>query len=240
MDLNISIFSTQKQGNSPEEYEDAYNAACNCIKKNFVFSVADGATESSFAKQWAEFLTEEFTENSKKQFLKYVLRKAVLKAKDRWKEMLKNKTIPWYAEEKVKKGAYTSFIGMRIFPEKMEWESISIGDCCLFIVRNDEIYVKFPIKNHEDFGNTPYLIGSVSEYDKERIEEKNGELKPEDIIYLFSDAIAQWFLKNSEKKPWKIISEIKDEKEFQTFIDKLREKKEIKNDDVTMISAEVQ
>ena len=234
---NIRTFSTQKEGNLPDEYEDASAYG----KDGFLFSVTDGATESSFAKEWAKFLAEEFTENSdsEEHGLRYVLRNAITKAKIRWNGALKNKTIPWHAEEKVKRGAYASFIGLKIFPETMKWEAISVGDCCLFVVRNDKLAEKFPIEDPEEFGNTPYLIGSVADPDEDGIKVKQGALKGGDVIFLFSDAFAHWFLRTCENEPWKKINGIKDKTTFQSVIDELRENREMKNDDVTMMTITV-
>lgn len=231
---NVFYMHVQKDGNEAHEYEDSYRHDMN----NLLFCVADGTTESSFSKEWADLLTEEFvnTSNHSKNDLKIVLRKMRKKAKNKWHNWLKNKTIPWHAEEKVKRGADAAFIGLKILPEISVWKAVSVGDCCLFIIRDDKLIEKFPIEVDSDFDNTPSLIGSVFALGKNDIKVKSGDLTGGEIIYLLSDAIAQWFLKNQKKQSWKIINDNFENKDiFQVFIDKLRKNKEIKNDDITVM-----
>lgn len=47
-------FRLHKRGNAPEEYEDAAAADLPAGR----FAVADGATESSFAREWAKILAD--------------------------------------------------------------------------------------------------------------------------------------------------------------------------------------
>ena len=48
-------FRLPKAGNSDADYEDAFAIGENCV------AIADGATESSFARAWAEALVQGFT-----------------------------------------------------------------------------------------------------------------------------------------------------------------------------------
>ena len=50
---------------------------------------------------------------------------------------------------------------LKILPEISVWKAVSVGDCCLFIIRDDKLIEKFPIEVDSDFDNTPSLIGSV-------------------------------------------------------------------------------
>ncbi|MDO8446254.1 MAG: hypothetical protein Q7T53_09155 [Deltaproteobacteria bacterium] len=237
---NIRIFATQKNGNTLDEYEDAYSC-----EKPF-FSVADGATESSFSKEWAKLLVTGFSNNKGaiKKDLKDILNLVISNAQAEWCEMLKTKTILWHAEEKVKRGAHAAFIGLRLindytlFRKKMKWESISVGDSCLFVIRNDALIESFPIKKSSDFNSSPFLMSSVGKNDDIEMEISSGDLKGGDCIYLLTDAIAQWFLGAHEnnKLPWKMMNDIKNKEEFQLFIDGLRSAHAIKNDDVTVMN----
>lgn len=225
---------TQKDGIEADEYEDSSNADVS----NLLFCVADGATESSFSKEWADMLTGEFADvlNHSKPDLKIVLSRVRERAKKQWRNWVKNKTIPWYAEEKVKHGADAAFIGLKILPEMKEWKAISVGDCCLFIVKDNKVVEKFPIEDASGFDSTPSLIGSEFYLKRGDIREKSGCLTGGEAIYLFSDAIAQWFLKNESSQPWDTLSRhIVTKETFQTFVDDLRKNKEMRNDDVTVM-----
>src|SRR2546429_8488787 len=57
---NIKVFSCPKLGNSLEEYEDAWAHRQTRTPVGIRVAVADGATESSFAKLWAVLLAESY------------------------------------------------------------------------------------------------------------------------------------------------------------------------------------
>src|SRR6266513_307758 len=64
------------------------------------------------------------------------------------------KPLPWYAEEKMRSGAFSSLAGLTLHGPAAEetgdgaggaWESFAVGDSCLFQVRADELIVAFPL-----------------------------------------------------------------------------------------------
>ena len=55
-ECDIKVFSCPKSGNSLEEYEDAWAHRQTRTPVGIRVAVADGATESSFAKLWAVLL----------------------------------------------------------------------------------------------------------------------------------------------------------------------------------------
>ena len=57
-ECDIKVFCCPKLGNSLEEYEDAW--AHRQTSTGIRVAVADGATESSFAKLWAVLLAESY------------------------------------------------------------------------------------------------------------------------------------------------------------------------------------
>ncbi|MHB9075769.1 MAG: hypothetical protein ACYC6G_19885 [Desulfobaccales bacterium] len=56
--LEATTYHLHKAGNAPEEYEDA----SSCNPEGMRFAIADGAAESSFAKQWADTLVAAFAQ----------------------------------------------------------------------------------------------------------------------------------------------------------------------------------
>src|SRR5207302_4732652 len=59
-ECDIKVFSCPKLGNSLEEYEDAWAHRQTRTPVGIRVAVADGATESSFAKLWAVLLAESY------------------------------------------------------------------------------------------------------------------------------------------------------------------------------------
>src|SRR5205814_2951628 len=56
MQTSATAWWAPKSGNAANEYEDAYAVKPDSLR----FAVADGASETSFAKQWAELLVGRF------------------------------------------------------------------------------------------------------------------------------------------------------------------------------------
>src|SRR5262245_53960409 len=110
-------FWLQKVGNAPEEYEDAVwpEQLTETEGKLFRCAVADGATETSFSGAWANVLVRAYGQGQ-------------LNARNLWKSLpclqkewlhsvrLCAQPLPWYAEEKLRDGAFSSILGLTLGP----------------------------------------------------------------------------------------------------------------------------
>jgi hypothetical protein len=231
-----------KLGNSEEEYEDAFLKPDD--KKDLSeikIAIADGATESSFAKEWAQIIVKSF---KKKSFEKEHLNKTISQLCKIWQKKINSRPLEWYALEKVEKGAFTAFLGLSINLTNLSWSAIAVGDCCIFIIRENELIVSFPINSSEEFGSNPYLISSNLNKNKDLDNyflSIAGDLKFGDTIILSTDAFSAWFLKQyeDEKRPWNTIKAFVEKKKynkgFEKWINYLRREKLIKNDDITVL-----
>lgn len=239
-----------KQGNTEEECEDSIFVKTSLKQKRKVglrIAIADGATESSFAKEWSNLLTKSF--EKLKLPIKEIFLTKLPDLRGKLEILLEGKQLPWYAEEKAANGAFSAFLGILINLEAHNYEALAIGDCCLFHIRNEEVINQFPVKNSSEFGNNPYLISSKpnknSDLDSYLIEKK-GNLNKGDILFLMSDAMAHWFMKNSEinEHPWNILLGLTDstkgkKHKFNSWLIEQRVTKEIRNDDVVLVIIEL-
>jgi hypothetical protein len=59
-------------------------------------------------------------------------------------------------------------------------------------------------------------------------------------MLLTTDALAQWFLERvpGSGKPWKELVRMECRHQFDSFVGKMREEKELRNDDVTVVIIE--
>lgn len=249
MNISFKTFWLPKLGNSFEEYEDAFYPEQNLENEisEFDCAIADGATETSFSKIWAKLLVKQYCSinlNEGKNILENLS-----KIQNEWKEQFKAIKLPWYAEEKLMSGAFSSLVGLSLknCENIIKWNAIAIGDSCLFQIRKGELILSFPLKNSNDFNNRPLLISTNNESNS-RLEEnlfiESGEIHKNDIFYLMTDALACWFLKEIEngEKPCEYISTFKLEDQsydFKGLINSLREEGKLRNDDVTFICLEI-
>src|SRR5262249_36881311 len=146
-------FACPKQGNAVQEYEDY----CGGDPRNGRFAIADGASESSFARAWARLLVKKF------------LREPVLEAdqwaawlaplQEEWGRGLSGLALPWFAKEKAELGAFATFLGLLVQPD-WTWRAVAVGDSCLFHVRGDSLIRQLPDLMAGDFGTTPALVSA--------------------------------------------------------------------------------
>ncbi len=190
--------------------------------------------------------------NSGNSGLKQAMQAAIEEAGARWRELLLTRTLPWYAQEKAAQGSHAAFTCVRLVPLAVQpskrrlffqktaykWEAAAVGDVCVFIVGDDGLIDVFPIGHAAEFDNTPSLISSLHGGDDAQIVTKSGELRQGDTVFLLSDALAEWFLRSCESglSPWKTLSKIKSEAAFGLFIKGLRETRQMKNDDATLMA----
>lgn len=254
-----SRFTASKHGNSSEENEDSSYTMSDKPSKGdgiYCYSVTDGATESSFAKEWARELAKAYCKG--KLCDKDVFTSYLQKIQKNWQQDIevKESSLPWYALEKAQNGAFSSLIGLKIYNQGT-WETIAVGDSCLFQIRRDKLITKFPMEHSREFNNRPFLISSLNSKNSQlsqntRFFENKWEIG--DSFYLMTDALSCWFLEEHEKgnSPWITLSDLNNKQNFSHLTDKLRNhekykgdfqekinslrlNKQIRNDDVTLI-----
>ncbi len=247
MHLVAQAFWLPKEGNSWEEYEDAYWPERQVDQKAdaFSFAVADGATETSFSGVWAKILVRAYCRG---QLSERKLSKSLPRLQSAWLKRVSGKPLPWYAEEKLRSGAFSSLLGLTVkfFPGEgraAEWQAIAIGDSCLFQVRGHNLITAFPLTHFEQFNSRPYLLSSNPTYNSylaRNIVRAVGSWETDDAFYLMTDALACWFLKTIEcgEKPWEIVRDLATSDQiapFAEWITELRKVGAIRNDDVTLL-----
>lgn len=241
-----------KAGNSEAEYEDAFWPRFLDGETNqFRFAVADGATESSFSGIWARQIVRAF---GKGDLDLEVPSSQLAQLQNRWWHIVRQRPLPWYAEEKASKGAFASFLGFLLEEEKdqdgelfRQWKAVALGDSCLFHIRGEDVLVLFPLDRSELFTNRPLLLPSRQALSGSILEHlcvANGTWMPGDTFYLVTDAIAHWFVRELEagQKPWPILRDFQakgPDQPFRDWIADLRTSRAIRNDDVTLLRVDI-
>jgi hypothetical protein len=186
-----------KKGNTEEEYEDAAAPleAVSGEMKSFRCAVADGATETSFSKLWANLLVKGFVDGTDRD-----------KLKTQWQESVGGKQLAWYAEEKMQSGAFAALVCLTLAQGKGKsaggtWQAEALGDSCLILIREADIIEKFPLTRSDEFNSSPLLLSSNAkdEVADETMLTAKGEWQPGDVFYLLSDAIARWTYRRQEE-----------------------------------------
>jgi hypothetical protein len=244
MKLGFQAFYVPKGGSSPEEYEDAWA----CDDQARILAVADGASDSFESRIWARALVEAFVHEPPLPDAFSILHWLAAPI-ETWKEGIHWDSLPWYSEEKARRGAFSTLLGVSLIhsdtpPEETRvaccrWRAIALGDTCLFHIRRDQLLMSFPIEKAEELGTTPSLLSTRFEYSQRSLETlkvREGECQPEDLLLLTTDALAAWLLSRVENGdcPWPELCVLTPE-DFTALVSQAREQQEMRNDDVTLL-----
>lgn len=245
-------FWAPKQGNEDSEYEDAFwpRKSIEDRVPCFHCAVADGATETSYAGIWA------------KQLVRYWCKKGPATVFDpdgfrdlqqRWSTIVRKRSLPWYAEEKIRLGAFAALLGLVLYDDAHRegrcghWQAVAVGDSCLVQMRGEEVLVRFPLAESAAFTNRPHLLSSNPAYAArvvDHVRNMDGSWQAGDAFYLMTDALAWWFMREAEEgqTPWRVLRDLNtsDEvKPFREWIEALRAERAMRNDDVTLLRVEI-
>ncbi len=237
----------QSKGTGPlDQCEDAFAVNPDTGR----FAVADGATESSFADLWARLLVEQFASSDNADLVPWdtvwieEVRKAWL---DEVRELLHvnfgDGELPWYVEISFRRGALATFLGLVVSKGKDEyrWRATAVGDTCLFHTRDGELLHHMPVERADLFNNTPLLLPSYAEGDDPPGATVEEAAQPNDRFWMATDALAEWCLSEHEAKrsPWRklewLLQPAGTDERFSLWIEKLRNKRRLRNDDVTLV-----
>jgi hypothetical protein len=245
-----------KQGNSAEEYEDAF------AHSGGILAVADGASESSYADLWAQGLVRNFVRScpdwSKENPAN--LSAWLRPLQEQFDQSIPWDRLPWYAEEKARNGAFAAFIGLRFDEVRAEdvqtgfwrrlfgrparrskrWKALAIGDCCLFQIREGSLLNAFPLTLAEQFTSRPVLLSSRADQNRqawEALRTKEGDFEAGDLFLVATDALSQWILTPDPAGAvrWRKLAALRDEAEFSRLVGQLRAAGDLRNDDTTLV-----
>jgi hypothetical protein len=241
---------TPKAGNLPEEYEDASQVLYSDDDNLARIVICDGASEAAFSREWAQILAEAFVSRplDLPNLDGPVLTGWLRPSESAWNEVVPWERIPWHGEGKARAGALATLLGMTIdltpnSSGSLPWCAFAVGDCCLFVVRNGELAVRFPLDESSQFNSTPSLICSNPANNEDLWEgvcQSNGEFRPGDLILLASDAVAAWIFGDLESggKPWETLLEL-ESTDWDGWVQERRNERSMRNDDSTLLIIEV-
>ncbi|HEV3312596.1 MAG TPA: protein phosphatase 2C domain-containing protein [Chloroflexota bacterium] len=249
--VRLTTAAIQKQGNAPDEYEDAYWPSCPLSAEAWYIraAVADGATEASFSREWAGELVEAY---GRGRLVESRLAETMPRSQRRWRAQTERRSLPWYAEEKLRSGAFSSILGFSAHDHsggdvaglntERGWKAFAVGDTCLALVRGGRVVSFFPLGRSEDFSSTPALVSSIGTANGElhRLTRRaRGSWRSGDRFLLMTDALACWFLRSVEngRDFSSVLSAATTDGPavFESWISERRRSGDIRNDDVTLM-----
>jgi Protein phosphatase 2C len=238
------VFHEPRSTSTADEWEDgaAYSERRQC------FAVADGATGSFRARDWAEAIVEAYvrrypalppdptparTEDMRTWFVSVAA--AWPSAPDR-----DGQTPWWVAHKERTANAAATFVGLtfgRSATAQMSWEAVAVGDCCLFHVNGSRLAVSFPHTSTAEFTDGPSLFPADAEQAARAVNEvrlTTGQAVPGDMFVLASDAFSKWLVTHhaADRSMWRRVRALRPDT-YPELVTALRRAGEMDDDDTT-------
>ena len=248
------IYYAAKQGNTEAEWEDGGAAAPGdqTIGRGPRLAVADGATQGFGSARWAQQLVAGFVGAdglAPPALSRNALHEWFGAMQIRWRED------PHYAGatdlemlklEQV--GSFATFLGCELRDldgPRPSWIAAALGDTVLFQVRQHDVVAQFPPIAAEEFGFNPDGVPTKADAlggMVDRLLVAEGELAEGDLLYVATDAFAQWMVeadRRDRRSLWKALAGLDHPDTFHELVAAHRGTGEMKNDDVTLLRAQV-
>ena len=254
MRASVTTCWVPRAGSDAAQYEDAFAPRVSGPRhaRRLRFALADGASESMLAGLWADLLVRTWCK-ARRRSLPQILDvagaawevelAAYLEDRER-----SERPVQWFEEPGLERGAFATLLGLAFetgaAQSHGEWRAVSLGDTCLFQVRDDELLSAFPIKSSTEFDSAPKLVPSRPE-DVDRVlanvDEEQGDWRRGDTFFLATDAIGAWFLRSYEQgaPPWRVLDRFATPEAFAVWVEARRQERALRNDDVTVMRVDV-
>lgn len=249
--------TTEKAGNSSGQSDDAAwpppaPYPRDLLEPQVRLVLADGATESYLAGQWAQTLVATVGADKHAQ-----VADAIDKARDRWTSIVSDyvaeragssRPLQWYEEPALERGAGATLLVVDMHcpvpgAGHSKWKAWAIGDSCVFLARKGRLARRFPVMASGDFGMRPTLVSSLKNDTRtllEHMRRAHGTCLPDDTLLLMTDALAQWVLDRPHERRARVGAclrwrEEAQPEEFPAWIAELRAAGDVRNDDTTLM-----
>ena len=250
----VSSFWLPREGSPVEQYEDAYFPKRTGVRTTprLRLAVADGASESMLSGLWAQTLVRTWCRSRRRSMADVVASAmsgwdATLVAYRRGREA-DQRPIEWFEQPGLDRGAHATLLGVELTKPlggEGRWSAVSLGDSCLFQVRDDQLIAAFPLADAAAFGNSPKLVPSHARHLGRvvaHLERADGTWRTGDVLFLATDALAAWFLGQEAggTAPWRALNRIgcDDADAFAAWATTERAGGGLRNDDLTLVRVE--
>ncbi len=161
-----------------------------------------------------------------------------------WASSIDESQLAWHQKAKLKAGAHATLLWLQLQfdpnspTDPWRFDSHAIGDCCLFVVRNNETIQLFPITDSQEFTNNPATLASVkSPTPADGWRMTSGFCREGDLIVLSSDAMSAWAVRELEQNrqpDWEWFWDVP-MGEFEDRVIEMRNENIVRYDDTTLL-----
>lgn len=223
------ILTVPKAGAEEDENEDA--AGVWTTSWPVRAAVADGATESMFAKRWAETIVKGL---KTLDLSPSALTDELPTWRADWKASVEQEEpLPWYASAKADEGTFATLLGLEVRSDG-QWDALAVGDCTLMHVHEGRLETAWPHATSEAFSNRPSLLSTLPDRNVPTPDATTGTWHHGDAFLLATDAVAAWLLDTDP-----VAARAWDAQEFAEAVEAARSNESLRNDDSTLVVLEL-
>lgn len=245
MTVRVWVATAQKAGLDPEENED--QAAWRQVDdRRWRLAVADGATEATFSRQWASALVSAWVSEP---LLKRPDAALLERARLEWAASIPAAAgMPWYAQAKLAVGsaATAAFVEVRSTSRAWRWSADVVGDCGVIVLQASGRRFRrraIPFTQSAQFGSAPRLLSTEPGFRSAReVTRYTGIATKPFEAWIMSDALTQACLLADERRlPIydRLFNAAADAGTFEGVVGDLRETRQLRNDDATLVCLQV-
>jgi serine/threonine protein phosphatase PrpC len=226
----------------PNAYEDAFVVD----GARGVAAICDGVASTIFAGRWAGILAQAVAASPPDTTDRGLFEAWLSQVREAWTRSIDESSLAWHQKPKLVEGAGATLLWVEVsmmpgpanVARPYQVRAYSIGDCCLFHVRNGRVLQTFPIQESTRFEENPQVIRSVvKRSDVVTFEAMETQCNPGDLLILCTDAIAAWTMRQIEAGmpvDWEGLWQMP-QPQWQQWVVRLRQAKQIRFDDSTAV-----
>nr|WP_308494805.1 protein phosphatase 2C domain-containing protein [Duganella fentianensis] len=225
---------------APDLNEDAWSVD----ERTTHIALSDGASESYDSKRWAQLLVQRYADDPCTTE-GWLLKDWVMDAVAAYENGIDFDALSWSKQLAFERGSFATLLTLELAENGNEVEVLSIGDCLAVHYRQGAVVFSYPFTSPEEFEERPQLLSTLrlenafladSDFFKQHTS-KTWHVEPGDIIYLATDAVGQWLLReaSADVSSFDSIQAVTTEAEFAELVLNLRAERRIKLDDSTIL-----
>jgi hypothetical protein len=241
--LRASAISLPKAAARGDENDDAVGLD---VDEGYV-AIADGASSSFRAAEWARLLCATFVEQRALDELPSS--SWLAKANAAFRESGRTdgeQGMDWWSSEAAERGAHAAFVGLAVLreDERLRWRAAAVGDSVLVHLRTPAqgqppIVTAFPLAHSAAFPQNPTLLSSAA-VEPPAVAYIEGQAAIGDVWLLMTDELARWALRGDERgEPRWVLLTRGTPAELADVVAAARAANAVADDDMTVVRCEV-
>lgn len=208
-------------------------------------AVSDGASRAFGAAEWAGCLVRHFVTDPPPDFNEETLAGWVAPAVAAWhQDVGVAADAPPHIRAAAARGSFATLVGLVTIPSSpwantIWWRAMSVGDSCLFMLRQGTFMFALPSDDLSAFGARPPLLSTLGDRTADALRSLRttaGSCGPGDDLLFMTDAMARWALTVTARDGtiWRFLANAPAD-EIREAVRTAKARKDMEEDDVTLV-----